>query len=260
MSEDPPPLPPGIPSLPSPPPPPGFDEEDDDDSEGEQMPLPPPLPPGVMELEDREISSDSESEPEAPPPLPPRFEAPPPSPPGFDEPDEPELDVDSEETASLQDSLTALGSAGEDVMDVVSEATSEVVGEPAIGPTSSATDSVFEGIVEVSSEIAGTDQEMAEALSKPVVGAATHPHLRSAAEVDAIPGDKLHATLSEIETSTLNPDGSVRRQSIEGELILRNSSKKHRAWDIEVLLLSTDSTDIGGRSISVRELEPPRRR
>ena len=38
-------------------------------------------------------------------------------------------------------------------------------------------------------------------------------------------------------------------------MILRNSSKKHRAWDIEVLLSTTDSTDIGGRSISVRELE-----
>jgi hypothetical protein len=53
----------------------------------------------------------------------------------------------------------------------------------------------------------------------------------------------------------LNPDGSIRRQTIEGELILRNASKKHRAWDIEVLLSSTNATDIGGRSISVRELE-----
>ncbi|SVB96440.1 uncharacterized protein METZ01_LOCUS249294, partial [marine metagenome] len=255
MSEDPPPLPPGIPPPPPPPPPPSSDEGDDDDSEGEQMPLPPPPPPGMMELEDREISSDSESEHEVPPPLPPGFDAPPPTPPSFDEPEEPEQDVDSEETASLQDSLAALGSAVEDVVDVVSEVTSEVVGELAIGSTSSAVDSAFEGIVEVSNEIVDSAKEMAEALAKPVVGAATHPHLRSAAEVDAIPGDKLHATLSEIETSTLNPDGSVRRQSIEGELILRNSSKKHRAWDIEVLLLSTDSTDIGGRSISVRELE-----
>ena len=52
--------------------------------------------------------------------------------------------------------------------------------------------------------------------------------LRPALEVDSIPGDKLHATLSEIETSTVNPDGSVRNQSIEGELILRNSSRKDR--------------------------------
>ncbi len=252
MSEDPPPLPPGCPPPPPPPPPPGYEEEDDDDSEGEQTPLPPPPPPGLMELEDREIASDSESVSEAPPTPPLGFDAPSP---GFVGSDEPEPDDNSEETDSLQDSLVALGNAVEDVADEVVEAVSEVGGELAIGSPSSALDSALEGITEVSTEIVDSAKDMAEALSKPVVAPASHPHLRSAAEVDAIPGDKLHATLSEIETSTLNPDGSVRRQSIEGELILRNSSKKHRAWDIEVLLSSTDSTDIGGRSISVRELE-----
>ena len=155
----------------------------------------------------------------------------------------------------MQDSLSALEDAVEDVTDEVVDVAEEVVGELAIGSVSSALDSAIEGAADISSEISDSAREIAQALSKPVVAAATHPHLRSAAEVDAIPGDKLHATLSEVEESTLNPDGSVRRQSIEGELILRNSSKKHRAWDIEVLLSSTDSTDIGGRSISVRELE-----
>ena len=66
--------------------------------------------------------------------------------------------------------------------------------------------------------------------------------LRPALEVDSIPGDKLHATLSEIETSTVNPDGSVRNQSIDGELILRNSSRKDSAWDIEESLSEFEST------------------
>ncbi|DAC41620.1 MAG TPA: hypothetical protein D7H71_01205, partial [Candidatus Poseidoniales archaeon] len=79
--------------------------------------------------------------------------------------------------------------------------------------------------------------------------------LRPALEVDSIPGDKLHATLSEIETSTVNPDGSIRNQSIEGELILRNSSRKDRAWDIEVSLSEFESTDLGNNMVTVRELE-----
>ena len=82
------------------------------------------------------------------------------------------------------------------------------------------------------------------------------PFLRTSSEVDSIPGDKLHATLSESETSVLNPDGSIRKQLIDGELILRNSSKKHRAWDIEVHLDSIDSTDFGDKVSSVKELDP----
>ena len=82
------------------------------------------------------------------------------------------------------------------------------------------------------------------------------PFLRTSSEVDSIPGDKLHATLNETETSVLNPDGSIRKQLIDGELILRNSSKKHRAWDIEVHLESIESTDFGDKVSSVKELDP----
>ena len=65
----------------------------------------------------------------------------------------------------------------------------------------------------------------------------------------------MYVTLKETEESVLNPDGTVRQQSIDGELILRNSSRKDRAWDIEVLLQNTASTDIGGGAITVRELD-----
>ena len=94
------------------------------------------------------------------------------------------------------------------------------------------------------------EQSESEKTSRP------SPFLRTSSEVDSIPGDKLHATLSESETSVLNPDGSIRKQLIDGELILRNSSKKHRAWDIEVHLDSIDSTDFGDKVSSVKELDP----
>ena len=79
--------------------------------------------------------------------------------------------------------------------------------------------------------------------------------LRPSIEVDSIPGDKLHAILKEEEEISLNPNGTVRNQTIKGQLILRNASKKHRAWDIEVQLKSTDSTDFGDAIIPIRELD-----
>ena len=79
--------------------------------------------------------------------------------------------------------------------------------------------------------------------------------LRPSIEVDSIPGDKLHVLLREEEEISLNPNGTVRNQTIKGELILRNASKKHRAWDIEVQLKSTESTDFGDAIIPIRELD-----
>ena len=233
MSEEPPPLPPGFPLPPPPPPPPGSEEEEDDDSE--DAPSPPP-PPGLMEIEDREISDEADEEPDEAPSPPPGFGAlpstsepdqPPPVPPGLGDSDE--------EPPSLDDSLAALSMPGDSKEE-------DEIGWAEPEPSADSLD-------------AEEDSAIADALSTPVIAPVSSPNLRSASEVDAIPGDKLHATLSEVENSTLNPDGSIRRQSIEGELILRNASKKHRAWDIEVLLSSTSDTDIGGRSISVRELE-----
>ena len=92
--------------------------------------------------------------------------------------------------------------------------------------------------------------------SDPLNQSKPSPFLRTSSEVDSIPGDKLHATLSETETSVLNPDGTIRKQLIDGELILRNSSKKHRAWDIDVHLESIESTDFSDKISSVKELDP----
>jgi len=68
--------------------------------------------------------------------------------------------------------------------------------------------------------------------------------IRSAADVDAIPGHKLVGTLSESESVTLTADGDMVKQSVKGILTLKNPSDKDRLWDIDVLLNNTDFSDI----------------
>ena len=79
--------------------------------------------------------------------------------------------------------------------------------------------------------------------------------IRSSAEVDEVPGDKLEGTLHEIEKSTLTAEGTIVKQSIKGTLTVNNPSADDRIYDIDVLLDNADSTDIGGDQISVDELE-----
>ena len=80
--------------------------------------------------------------------------------------------------------------------------------------------------------------------------------IRSRAEVEAVPGDKLEGTLHEVETTTLNPDGNIIKQTVKGTLTVNNPSADDRIYDIDVLLDNIDSTDIGGEHVSVDELEP----
>ena len=233
------------------------DVEDEEDTIEEG--ISPPPPPGFTE-EPEEEAEDS------PPPPPMGFDAPPP-PPGFTE--EPEEEA--------QSSLEGL-SVENDISSIDSLADSLSLLEDEWAPESENTiDASLEGNIslektqwpEESSEEEITQSEVAQAIEsfdlvresefKQTDGSKPQrqsPFLRSASEVDSIPGDKLHATLSETEKSVLNPDGSIRKQFIDGELILRNSSKKHRAWDIEVHLESIDSTDFGDRVSSVKELDP----
>ena len=233
------------------------DVEDEEDTIEEG--ISPPPPPGFTE-EPEEEAEDS------PPPPPMGFDAPPP-PPGFTE--EPEEEA--------QSSLEGL-SVENDISSIDSLADSLSLLEDEWAPESENTiEASLEGNIslektqwpEESSEEEITQSEVAQAIEsfdlvresefKQTDGSKPQrqsPFLRSASEVDSIPGDKLHATLSETEKSVLNPDGSIRKQFIDGELILRNSSKKHRAWDIEVHLESIDSTDFGDRVSSVKELDP----
>ncbi|MBL6893233.1 MAG: DUF11 domain-containing protein [Candidatus Poseidonia sp.] len=80
--------------------------------------------------------------------------------------------------------------------------------------------------------------------------------VRSRAEVDSVSGDKLEGTLHEIETTTLNPEGVIIKQTVKGTLTLNNPSSDDRIYDIDVLLDHIDATDIGGEHVSVDELEP----
>ena len=164
-------------------------------------------------------------------------ESPPPPPPGFEPVEESIIDTEmktpspvqglpdvQDEETSIEDSLTALERSAEELVEW------------------DESDDIEDSLNAISAP--ATESQSAQSSS-----------LRPALEVDSIPGDKLHATLSEIETSTVNPDGSIRNQSIEGELILRNSSRKDRAWDIEVSLSEFESTDLGNNMVTVRELE-----
>ena len=214
------------------------------------------------EEERLDVSEDLEEEPEqedSPPPPPIGFDAPPP-PPGFEDETEPEQD-DFSSIDSLADSLSLLeedfdagdsGNESEETQHLEDESKSEQFTWPD-GDKKEPSDS---------SEMAqainafGLVKESEFEQSDPLKQSRPSPFLRTSSEVDSIPGDKLHATLSETETSVLNPDGTIRKQLIDGELILRNSSKKHRAWDIEVHLESIESTDFGDKVSSIKELDP----
>ena len=80
--------------------------------------------------------------------------------------------------------------------------------------------------------------------------------IRSRAEVETVPGDKLEGTLHEIETTTLNSDGQIIKQTVKGTLTVNNPSAEDRIYDIDVMLDNIDATDIGGEHVSVDELEP----
>jgi len=185
---------------------------------GLEIPSPPPIPPGL------EIPS--------PPPIPPGLEipSPPPIPPGLEIPS-PSIPSDLE-TSEISPPLD---------IDI-----SESNPESFESEDKSLLDNlaVFD---KSESESENNEEEPSSSISP--------HHLRPSTEVDSIPGDKLHAILSEKEVSLVNADGSSLKQTIEGELIIKNPSKKHRAWDIEVELSNTSTTDLGGKTVTVRELE-----
>tara|TARA_B100000427_G_scaffold201182_1_gene167195 strand:- start:2855 stop:5515 length:2661 start_codon:yes stop_codon:yes gene_type:complete len=239
--------------MPPPPPPPGFGEGneedeveitiDNEDGDGSEM-------NNIHQLVDELPSlADIESPPppplglDTPPPLPPDFDTPPPPPPpGFEAiEEEGKWGVDELEIQSFDDTLTSLEQMNEE--EIVEEI--NVDSDESTQDWNAALDQAFteEGGKQLESDGGEGPQPLLSG------------NLRPAAEVDSIPGDKLYVTLKETEESVLNPDGTVRQQSIDGELILRNSSRKDRAWDIEVMLQNTASTDIGGGAITVRELD-----
>ncbi len=80
--------------------------------------------------------------------------------------------------------------------------------------------------------------------------------VRDIADVDAIPGDKLHGSLHEEETSTLSADGDIIEQTVSGLLSINNPSEKDRLWDIDIFLSGLSNTDIEQGHLPVQELDP----
>ena len=228
-----------------------FEPENEDVGSGDTL----SVPPGF------------EEEQESPPPPPPiGFDAPPP-PPGFEEEQEaylsenPEPVDDISSIDSMADSLSLL--EDEWVSEEINETPDTMQSfdvlsssEPILRPDVGSKEPEENSEVAQAINAFGLVRESAFEQSESPTQSRPSPFLRTTSEVDSIPGDKLHATLSETESSVLNPDGTIRKQIIDGELILRNSSKKHRAWDIEVHLESIGSTDFGDKVSSVKELDP----
>ena len=213
---------------------------------------PPPPPPGFVDEPEPE-------NPDSPPPPPIGFDAPPP-PPGFSEELEPAAD-DFSSIDSLADSLSLLEedfNEEEGINDAEKTHTfrDQDQSEQLTWPDEGKQESIDSSEMAQAINAFGLVKESEFDQQDPINQSQLSPFLRTSSEVDSIPGDKLHATLSETETSVLNPDGTIRKQLIEGELILRNSSKKHRAWDIEVHLESIESTDFGEKVSSIKELDP----
>ena len=246
----------------------GLDQEDQEVSEEEiKTDQPPASEENPSEGEDSE--QDSQEEEEAPPPPPAGFDSPPPPPMGFGEPEEVEAEAPPPPPAGFED-ISSIDSLADSLSfpDEDDSSSDEIIEQidplQAFRETSTSYPPQFREDTPVvdNSEVAqainafGLVKESEFEQSDSSIASRPSPFLRTFSEVDSIPGDKLHAILSETETTVLNPDGSIRKQLIEGELILRNSSKKHRAWDIEVHLESIDSTDFGDKVSSVKELDP----
>ena len=79
--------------------------------------------------------------------------------------------------------------------------------------------------------------------------------VRPAEIVDGITGDKLVSILSEIEVATLNANGDIISQSVDGTLTLENTSEKDRVWDIDVFLTGTNACDFAEDRLKLQELE-----
>ncbi|MBR79576.1 MAG: hypothetical protein CMA88_02175 [Euryarchaeota archaeon] len=243
----------------APPPPMGFD-------------APPPPPMGFEEPETAPEEEEGEAPPppmgfDAPPPPPMGFDAPPPPPMGFEEPESTQekfegSDEDLSSIDSLADSLSLLDeewpASNLEEKSQPTEDSDGISNEIEQFSFLATTPSEDGGVSEVEQAIDafGLVRESAFQQTDSSKPTRPSPFLRISSEVDSIPGDKLHATLSENEKTVLNPDGTIRKQFIDGELILRNSSKKHRAWDIEVHLESIESTDFGDKISTVKELDP----
>ena len=244
-----PPAPPEMPPMPEAPPAP---------PEMPPMPEAPPAPPEMPPMPEALLPARDATNAEAPP-APPEVPPMPEAPPGLDllTPVEP---ASPEEAPPAPPSLDLLAPLPTPIEESAEEAPAPPLGmdllappaPPEEAPEQPAADPLLAPVAPAEPSV---DPLMSVDENAIQVGEIAGATIRSSAEVDEVPGDKLEGTLHEIETSTLSSDGTVVSQKIKGTLTVNNPSAEDRIYDIDVLLDNAESTDIGGDQISVDELE-----
>jgi uncharacterized repeat protein (TIGR01451 family) len=104
--------------------------------------------------------------------------------------------------------------------------------------------------------LSGSGDDRLDAVEEGVSGVIAGAVLRSVDEVDSIAGDKLRGSIVEVETTTVDPDGHVTSQKVEGTLTLLNPSETDRVYDVDAVMANTEGTSIGATVVNVEELEP----
>ena len=232
-----PPAPPGMPAMPpmadAPPAPPGMPA---------MPPMPPmadapPAPPGMPAMPPMPPMADA-------PPAPPGMPAMPPMPPMADAPPAPP------EMPPMPPMPEA--PAADPLMDPLAAPPAP----PEMPPMPPAADPLMDPLAAPPSQELLEQPPLPDLVPSDLTGEQAGATIRSRAEVETVPGDKLEGTLHEIETTTLNADGHIIKQSVKGTLTVNNPSSEDRIYDIDVMLDNIDATDIGGEHVSVDELEP----
>jgi hypothetical protein len=128
--------------------------------------------------------------------------------------------------------------------------------DPLAAPPTPPSDMLLDPLAPAPSQVDLAQPPIPDLAPSDLTGEQAGATIRSRAEVETVPGDKLEGTLHEIETTTLNADGQIIKQTVKGTLTVNNPSAEDRIYDIDVMLDNIDATDIGGEHVSVDELEP----
>ena len=276
---DAPPAPPGMPAMPpmppmadAPPAPPGMPAMPPMPPMADAPPAPPEMPP--MPPMPEAPAADPLMDPLAAPPAPPEMPPMPPMPPAADPlmdplaappapPEMPPMPPMPEAPAAdpLMDPLAAppappemppMPPAADPLMDPLAAPPAP----PEMPPMPPAADPLMDPLAAPPSQELLEQPPLPDLVPSDLTGEQAGATIRSRAEVETVPGDKLEGTLHEIETTTLNADGHIIKQSVKGTLTVNNPSSEDRIYDIDVMLDNIDATDIGGEHVSVDELEP----
>ena len=240
---DAPPAPPEMPPMDAPPAPPEMPPMDAPPAPPEMPPMDaPPAPPEMPPMD----------APPAPPEMPP-MDAPPAPPASADAllappapPEMPPMDAPPASPASADALLAPPAPPEMPPMDAPPAA------DPLLSPPSA--DALLAPPMPADT-VEGDSEETIDMSPDDQIGEQAGATIRSSAEVDEVPGDKLEGSLHEVEKATLTSDGEVVKQSVKGTLTINNPSSEDRIYDIDVILENANSTDIGGDHVSVDELE-----